>query len=59
MKQYIRLKTKEQFKEVVSDKWKGKVWLWDTFRDDTCYVPDREYFISLSRAKELGYLEQL
>ena len=56
---YIRLKTKEQFKEIVSGKWKKETWLWNTYKEDTCYVTEGEYFISLSRAKELGYLETL
>lgn len=56
---YIRLKTKEQFKETVGDKWKKETWLWDTFREETCYIPLENCFISLDRAIKLGYLEQL
>ena len=52
---YIILKTKEQFKEVMkiySKDW--KLYMWDAFKSDTCYVPSENYFISLDRAKKLG-----
>ena len=59
MKKYIRLKTKQQFKEVVSDKWKGREFFWDAFKEETCDIPEEETFISLNRAKKLGYLESI
>jgi len=56
MKTAIQLKTKQQFKEVMlQHKAKWKVWMWDTFREETCYIPSENCFISLDRAKKLDY----
>lgn len=55
MKKLIQLHTKQQFEEVMKlyDKdW--KVWMWDTFRNETCYIPEENCFISLSKAIEMG-----
>ena len=52
--EYIQLKTKEQFKEVMKEyntTWKD--WMWDGFRENTCYVPSENYFISLDKAEKL------
>lgn len=53
---YIQLKSKEQFKEVMkeyskTDKW--KLYMWDLFRENTCYIPTEDYFISLDKAEKL------
>lgn len=57
---YIQLKTKEQFKEVMSQYNKDwKPYMWDTFRENTCYIPEENCFISLDKAVRLGYLDSL
>lgn len=56
MKKVIQLKTKEQFNKVMQEHNKTwKDWMWDTFKKDTCYIPSENCFISLEKAKELGY----
>jgi len=48
---YIQLKTKEQFKETMTQynsKW--KLYMWDHFKENTCYIPDENCFISLDKA---------
>ena len=54
---YVRLKTLEDFKKHVTGKWAKDIWLWNTFRENTCYVPSEQFFISLDRAKQLNYEE--
>jgi hypothetical protein len=57
---YIRLKTVEEFKQVMEDYGRDwKPYLWQAFKEDTCYIPLENCFISLDRAIKLGYLEQL
>ena len=56
MKKYIRLKTKEQFDEVIKDR--SKTWMWNSFKEDTCYLPEEKSFISLNKAIQLGYEEK-
>jgi hypothetical protein len=55
----IQLKSKEDFKkcrDIVKDKstlsW--KMYMWDWFQEETCYYPDEDCLISLTRAKEMG-----
>ena len=52
--EYIQLKTKEHFKEVMKEyntTWKD--WMWDRFRENTCYLPSENYFMSLDKAEKL------
>lgn len=54
--EYIQLKTKEQFKQAMkehnkTDKWGD--WMWNHFKENTCYVPSEDYFISLDKAEKL------
>lgn len=51
---YIQLKTKQQFNTVMKeyDK-KHKDWMWDHFRENTCYIPSENIFISLDKAQKL------
>ena len=52
--EYIQLKTKEQFKEVMKKYNKNwKLYMWGTFRENTCYLPSENYFISLDKAEKL------
>jgi len=54
MVKYIQLKTKEQFKEVMKEyNSKYQDWMWDTFRGNTCYVPEGNFLISLDKALKL------
>ena len=58
MEKYIRLETKEKFKEMLKDyDVKHKMYMWDFFEDQTCYIPYKDCFMSLDRAKELGFIE--
>ena len=53
--EYIQLKTKEQFKSVMKEynsNW--GIWMWDAFRENTCYVPSENYFISLDKAIKIN-----
>lgn len=51
---YIQLKTKEQFKEVMKEhNKKHNSYMWDGFKENTCYVPSEDYFISLDKAEKL------
>jgi len=51
---YIQIKTKDEFKELIkSTKWKGSSFLWDHFRENTCYIPSEDCFISLEKALKL------
>lgn len=52
----IRLKTKQEFEDVM--KGRNKSWglyMWDTFRENTCYIPEYNCFVSLNRAIELKF----
>lgn len=51
---YIQLKTKQQFKDVMKEyNKKHESWMWEAFRENTCYVPSENYFISLDKAEKL------
>jgi hypothetical protein len=51
---YIQLKTKEDFRNTMKEYNKDwKLYMWDTFKGDTCYVPSENYFISLDKAEKL------
>lgn len=55
---YIILKTKEDFNNIMkkyNKNWKD--YLWDSFKENTCYIPSENCFISLEKAKEFKYLE--
>lgn len=59
---YILLKTKDDFKRIKEEyknisKTCWKMYMWDLFRSKTCYVPNEDCFISLDKAKNLGYVE--
>lgn len=55
---YIQLKSKEHFKVAMKQYKKDwKPYMWNTFKEDTCYLPEENCFLSLSKAIELGYLE--
>lgn len=52
----IRLKTKQQFKDIKEQhnlSW--KLYMWNYFKDETCYIPQEKVFISLDRAIEYGH----
>ena len=54
--EYIQLKTKEQFNQVMKEhnktnKWGD--WMWNHFKENTCYVPSEDYFISLDKVEKL------
>ncbi len=56
--EYIRLKTKKSFKEVmVFYKTKHKMYMWGFFKTKTCYIPKDDIFISLDKAMSLGFVE--
>lgn len=52
----IQLKTKEDFKKA-RDKYEKKssisweMYMWDWFRENTCYIEEDDCFISLGKAK--------
>lgn len=54
----IQLKSKEAFKKC-AEKYKNKstlgwkMYMWDWFKENTCYMPSKDCFISLERAIEL------
>ena len=54
--EYIRLATKEDFKKAMKtyDK-KWRLYMWELFKKNTCYVPSEDYFISLEKAEKLGF----
>lgn len=48
---YIQLHSKKQFQEVMGQynaKW--KTYMWDLFKENTCYIPEENCFISLDKA---------
>jgi hypothetical protein len=51
---YILIKTKEDFKKVrtkyKSDNLCWKLYMWDFFKEKTCYIPDEDCFISQKKA---------
>ena len=56
LKTVIRLRTKEQFKQVMKEyncSW--ELFMWNHFKDETCFIPQEKVFISLNRAIEYGY----
>lgn len=52
--EYIQIKTKREFRRIVKNT-KHKLYMWDLFRENTCYVPEEDCFISVSKARELGF----
>lgn len=53
---YIIIKNRKDFKPLMkkyNSKWKA--YLWDTFQDETCYIPEKDCFISLQKAKEVKF----
>ena len=55
---YILVKTKDHFKQLMAQyerEW--KLYMWDAFKEKTCYIPNENCFISLNRAEKLGYTE--
>jgi len=51
---YIILDTKDKFNEVMklygkTDKW--QLYLWNFFKENTCYIPEEDSFINLEKAK--------
>jgi hypothetical protein len=58
MTEYIILKTKDDFRntmKVYNKDW--EIYMWDSFRENTCYIPSENCFVSLDKAKELGFIE--
>lgn len=55
MKKCIRIHKKADFNKIVSEKYKGQSYMWNYFQDETCFIPEENYFISLDKAKKLGY----
>lgn len=51
---YIQLHTKDDFKAVMK-KYNNdaRLYMWDQFKSETCYVPERGYFISLEKAEKI------
>jgi len=48
--EYIQLKSKKHFVEVMGQYGVNhKSWIWDTFKENTCYIPKENCFISLDR----------
>ena len=55
---YIQLHTKEDFKSVMKKYNNGAhLYMWEHFKNETCYVPDKGFFISLEKAKQIKYSE--
>ena len=55
---YIILKTKDDFRKAMKIYKKDwKLYMWDFFKENTCYIPSENYFINLDKAKKLGYSE--
>lgn len=56
--EYVIIQNKKDFKPLMkkyNSKWETQPFLWDTFKEETCYIPSEDCFISLKRAKELNY----
>ena len=57
--EFIRLKTKEDFK-TAREEYKNsssvcwKMYMWNFFRGNTCYIPEQDVFISLDKAEKFG-----
>jgi len=63
MKTVIRLKSREDFKKCANEykdkstlKW--EMFMWDWFKEDTCYMPEEDCFISLDKAIKLKFIKQ-
>ncbi len=63
MKEIIRLKSKEDFKKCAKEykdkstlSW--KIYQWNWFKENTCYIPTKDCFISLGKAIELKFIKQ-
>lgn len=55
---YIQLKTKEDFISIMKlYKSNWKIYMWDLFKENTCYIPGENCFISLDKAKEKKGIE--
>lgn len=57
MYDYIILKTKEDFKEVIKNyksKWRSCAWFWNNFKENTCYIPTQDCFSSLDKVINKG-----
>ena len=54
--EYIQLMTKEDFKKVIKQyNKKHKLYMWDFYEEQTCYLPKEDTFISLEKAMILGF----
>jgi len=54
--EYIQLKTKEEFKDTMYlYSKKHKLYMWCFFKEQTCYIPEEDTFISLEKAKNLKF----
>jgi len=56
MKTCIQLTSIDKFKLIMHKYNKDwKQYMWSTFRENTCYIPNEDCFISLDKALELNY----
>jgi len=51
---YIQIQNKSDFHKIVKSK-KWKSYMWDLFKENTCYIPDEDCFISLEKAENGKY----